>query len=175
MILWDLEKKTALKTVPTFECIESLVGVPLNRTLPDLKIKEEESPHIITAGDRGCLRVWNLKASKEIFSQTNSLVSASTLEGAPSITQLHYSSSDDTIYMVTFDHNIIVHKVSDFAPVKQYAGYNDDVLDVVWYGEGETHLAVATNSNHVKVCFSILKFASFIYQNGYFRFTRLKP
>lgn len=33
----------------------------------------------------------------------------------------------------------------------KYAGYNDEILDIAWFGEGETHLAVATNSIHVKV------------------------
>jgi len=151
LILWDLVKNVALRTVPTYECIESLVGVPFGEPFPNLNIKELNQPHVITAGDRGCLRVWNMNSALEVFTQTNSLASPSTLDGGPSVTQLESISSNGALYMVTFDHNIIVHQISDFSIMKQFAGYNDDILDIAWFGQGENHLAVATNSNHVKV------------------------
>lgn len=33
----------------------------------------------------------------------------------------------------------------------QFVGYNDDVLDMAFFGDGDSHLAVATNSELVKV------------------------
>ena len=67
----------------------------------------------------GCLRVWNMSTSLEVFTQTNSLAVQSTLEGAPSITQLESLASNGTLYMATFDHNIIVHRLSNFSILKQ--------------------------------------------------------
>jgi len=151
LILWDLVKNVALRTVPTYECIEAVVGVPYGQSFPELNIKTQKQPHVISAGDKGCLRVWNMSTSLEVFTQTNSLAVQSTLEGAPSITQLESLASNGTLYMATFDHNIIVHRLSNFSILKQYAGYNDDILDIAWYGQDENHLAVATNSHHIKV------------------------
>ena len=121
----------------------------------------------------GCLRVWNMKTSTEVFKQNEPLVTPPDLEGAPTIAQLQYNALNDHLYVVSFDHNIFVNAMKDLSLVKQvvkifqsvllgavlinyllllqYAGYNDDILDIAWYGEGETHLAVATNSTHVKV------------------------
>lgn len=60
-----------------------------------------------------------MNSSLEVFTQTNSLASQSTLDGAPSITQLESIHSNGALYMVTFDHNIIVHCISDFSLLKQ--------------------------------------------------------
>ena len=53
LILWDLVKNVALRTVPTYECIEALVGLPFGEPFPELNIKESNQPHVITAGDKG--------------------------------------------------------------------------------------------------------------------------
>lgn len=63
--------------------------------------------------------MWNLKSGTEVFTQTDSLVSQPIVEGAPTITQLEYNKASDQIYVITFDHNIIVHQKKDLALVKQ--------------------------------------------------------
>ena len=63
--------------------------------------------------------MWNIKKGTEVFTQTDSLVSQPIAEGAPTITQLEYNKSKDHIYVITFDHNIIVHHTNDFSLVKQ--------------------------------------------------------
>ena len=60
-----------------------------------------------------------MNSALEVFTQTNSLASPSTLDGGPSVTQLESISSNGALYMVTFDHNIIVHQISDFSIMKQ--------------------------------------------------------
>lgn len=67
----------------------------------------------------GFLRVWNVKSGHEVFTQVNSLVSPPDVEGAPTITQLHCNEKTNHLYVVTFDHNIIVHHAKDFSLVKQ--------------------------------------------------------
>ena len=55
LILWDLVKNTSLRTVPTFECIEGLIPLPLKVSFPALHVKDINVPHVLTAGDRGKL------------------------------------------------------------------------------------------------------------------------
>jgi hypothetical protein len=63
--------------------------------------------------------VWNVKSGIEVFTQTDSLVTQPIVEGAPTITQLEYNETNDHLYVITFDHNIIVHQRKDLALVKQ--------------------------------------------------------
>ncbi|KZS02971.1 Transducin beta protein 3 [Daphnia magna] len=151
LIHWDLKTYSQLRIIPTYECTESLVPIEFGEPMPMLNVTDVNNPHVISAGERGVLRIWNVKNGTEVFTQTDSLVSQPIVEGAPTITQIEYNKVSDHLYVITFDHNIIVHQTKDLALVKQYAGYNDDILDIAWFGEGETHLAVATNSIHVKV------------------------
>lgn len=60
-----------------------------------------------------------MKTATEVFIQKDSLVSPPSIEGAPTITQLEHNAANDHLYVVTYDHNIIVHKTSDLSLVKQ--------------------------------------------------------
>lgn len=60
-----------------------------------------------------------MKTATEVFTQKDSLISPPGVEGAPTITQLEHNQANDYLYIVTFDHNIVVHKVSDLSLVKQ--------------------------------------------------------
>ena len=63
--------------------------------------------------------MWNVKSGIEVLTQTDSLVTQPIVEGAPTITQLEYNEINDHIYVITFDHNIIVHQRKDLTLVKQ--------------------------------------------------------
>ena len=119
LILWDLSTNKSLRVVPTYECIESLVPVRLGYSLPQLNVTDVKNPHVLTAGERGVVRVWNMKTATEVFTQKDSLVSPPGVEGAPTITQLVYNSTNDLLYVVTFDHNIMVHRMCDLSLIKQ--------------------------------------------------------
>ena len=58
-----------------------------------------------------------MNSSSEVFTQIDTLVSKPTVEGAAAITQLEVNN--DNLYVVTFDHNVIVHQISDLSLVKQ--------------------------------------------------------
>lgn len=72
----------------------------------------------------GVLRVWNMKSGIEVFTQKDSLVTVAVSEGAPAITQLEYNKVTDQLYVITFDHNIIVHKKKDFSLTKQVTKFS---------------------------------------------------
>lgn len=140
LIFWDLSTFSQLRIIPTYECTESLIPIEFGKLVPHLNVTDVKSPHVITAGEKGnnkcsnpvfiermrllsyylgCLRVWNVKSGIEVFTQTDSLVTQPIVEGAPTITQLEYNETNDHLYVITFDHNIIVHQRKDLALVKQ--------------------------------------------------------
>lgn len=55
LILWDLNKNVQIRIVPTYECNEGLVPIPLGETIPSLKVVDTKYPHVITAGERGII------------------------------------------------------------------------------------------------------------------------
>lgn len=66
---------------------------------------------------------------KEVYTQTDSLVKCASSEDALAITQLSYSKVDSYLYVVTYDHNIIVHRLNDFSLVKQVSQSLCDIRD----------------------------------------------
>lgn len=123
--------------------------------------------------------MWDVSAAKELFVQSNSLVSKAKEEGGLAITRLLWNSVVGVLGVVSAEHNIILHKVDTFQCVKQvlkvilkcnfftllntiscleieskfthlqFVGFSDEILDIVYLGAEDSHLAVATNSTNV--------------------------
>ncbi|XP_071440764.1 transducin beta-like protein 3 [Hetaerina americana] len=153
LIVWDLTNNGAVvRTVPTFESIESMVSVPKAHKLPCLKSKDVgKSLCVATAGENGVIRFWQVEKGREVFAQSNSLVNKAAEEGGLAITHVLFNEHESAFAVVSADHNIIIHDLNSFECKKQFVGFSDEVLDVVFLGKCETHLAVATNSRDIKV------------------------
>lgn len=67
----------------------------------------------------GVIRVWDVSIAKEIYVQTNSMVSKAKEEGGLAITQLLWNSHFGSLAVVSAEHNIILHKVDTFHCLKQ--------------------------------------------------------
>ncbi|KAK3911617.1 Transducin beta-like protein 3 [Frankliniella fusca] len=148
VILWDLNKQCAVSTIPLYEGLEGLALLPKGISLPGNR-KVENNMCVAVAGERGVIRVWDLSASKEVYVQTNSLVSKAKEEGSLAVTQLLWNSDSYTLGVVSVDHNIILHKIDTFQCIKQFIGFSDEILDIAYLGAEDSHLAVATNSTNV--------------------------
>lgn len=82
LLLWDLNKTQnnsnveASKTIPVFENIEGVLQLP-DSHLSDLISDEQSSlaPHVVTAGNKGNLLVWNLESGKCVSSKVSILFS----------------------------------------------------------------------------------------------------
>ncbi|XP_066997395.2 transducin beta-like protein 3 [Anabrus simplex] len=150
MILWDLQKYAAVRTLPAYESLEGMVL--LSDTLSLLGQKEsEEGIHVATAGERGVIRVWEMLRGREMYVQQNSLVSKAAEEGGLAITDLLYNEEKNCLGVVTVDHNIILHELDTFNCKKQLIGFSEEILDVVFVGQDDSHLAVASNSIDIKL------------------------
>lgn len=161
VILWSIKSGEQLNVIPTYESLESLVILADSITLPGADVKYQDGIYVATGGDRGVVRVWDVLNPKELYVQSNSLVRKNE-EGGLALRKLLYSEVTSSFALVSYDHNIFVHSVDTFACTNQFVGYSDEILDMVYVGEDETHLAVATNSPDIKlftlssICCSLL-------------------
>ncbi|GFT01489.1 transducin beta-like protein 3 [Nephila pilipes] len=151
-MLWDVTSFKLLKTIPVFETIEACFPIPEKLTLRDVSFDNNDT-YFITAGDKGVLRVWSSLSGKCVFEQTDSsivLSEDSNYQGSL-ITQALYVSSLQAIAVVTFEHNIILYSLENFAIKNQFIGYIDDVLSIKFAGPKDDRIAVATNSSYIKI------------------------
>jgi len=137
----------------------------------------------------GVVRVWNVCSAKELYVQSNSLVSKASVENGLGITQILLNHQKKALAIVTAEHNIIFHNLETFACIKQVkkmltskklwleacelsliliflklfqlVGFSDEILDVVLLGKDDSHMAVATNSSNV-ILYRISDMACFL-------------
>lgn len=151
LILWNVNKVSALKTIPTYEAIESVVALPRKFKLPSNILIEKDGIYIATGGDKGIIRIWNVANCKEIYAQQNSLINKSTEEGGLAITRLLFNSELKTFAVVSQEHTILVYDLKLFNCIKQFVGFTDEILDAIYIGKDDAYLAIATNSSDIKV------------------------
>lgn len=149
IILWDFVKSIVLKTIPVYEAVETIVALPNKFKVPGFK-SNPINFYIASGGESGIIRIWDVENAKEVFVQTNSLVSPAE-QGGLAITNLLCDQYGKKIAVVTVDHNVIIHHLKSFACINQFVGFSDEILDITYVGEENSHLAVATNSNDIKL------------------------
>ncbi|XP_076309508.1 LOW QUALITY PROTEIN: transducin beta-like protein 3 [Tachypleus tridentatus] len=152
VLLWDMTNFLLLKTIPVYESVESVILVPQDRRLYQIGVITDNI-FFISAGEKGNLQVWNAQSGQLVHKQESCLVASpgANLPEGSIITQATYNSKLNMISVVTYEHNIIFFCLDDFSLVKQFVGYNDDILDIKFFGAEDAHLAVATNSSNIKV------------------------
>ncbi|RWS08046.1 transducin beta-like protein 3 [Dinothrombium tinctorium] len=150
LIVWSLENFTSVRKIPVFESLESLFLIPKNKNFRNI---EHDGNLVVTAGEKGVLKVFNIEKGNLVYEQENSILSVDDNEDQQSqlITQLVYSAKSEEIAVVSFENNILFYKLADFTLIRQFVGYNDEVLDVKFLGEEENFVVVATNSKHIKI------------------------
>ncbi|CAO3661060.1 unnamed protein product [Rhizopus stolonifer] len=145
--VWEWQQKALRATHPLFETIETVGFVEKNAELAaEFGPEWENSDIFYTGGDGGLIKLWDLKSGKLIKAQTPEKNSQHT------ITDIVYIKSTRTLAVVTNDQNILMYSLErQLERVKQIVGYNDEVVDITYIGENETHLAAATNSAQLRV------------------------
>lgn len=149
LILWEIGKSASLRAIPTYEAVESIIALPAKFKVPHFKAAEG-GIYVASGGEKGVVRVWDVATSREVFVQSDSLVSKAKEEGGLSITKL-LLESDKKLGVVTVEHNIIIHILKSFECLRQFVGFSDEILDITYFGQTDSYLAVATNANDIKV------------------------
>ncbi|CAJ0915261.1 unnamed protein product [Ranitomeya imitator] len=151
--VWDLVTKTPKRTVPVYESVEEVLLLP---NTPNLISRDQDTESLlfITAGSKGILQVWDAATSRCLYTQPSPHTSkkSSEVEGDEhSLTHCLLLPNQQEVVTVTAEHSIIMYDLHNLQLKKQFAGYNDEVLDVKFLGPSDSHIVVATNSPQIKV------------------------
>ncbi len=60
---WDLATASLVHTLPVYECMEAVVAWPTQMPLPAGSSSAADA-HVLTVGDKGILRLWNMTSHK---------------------------------------------------------------------------------------------------------------
>lgn len=96
--------------------------IPGDKVIKDLKLNKT----FITGGEKGVLRVWDFVTGSLLYTQENSILSLEQKPGeslieaqSQLIIQCVYCEESGQIVVVSYENNIIFHKIEDFSLVKQ--------------------------------------------------------
>lgn len=148
--VWDLKTETSKRTIPVYESVEAVVVLPDSTDSPGAGRK---GLHFITAGSKGILRIWEASTGQCVYAQIVPHTPQETEDEADihSLVFCTLVPTQQVIATVNVEHNIILYDLQNLQPRKQFAGYNDEVLDVKFLGPSDSHIVVATNSSQLKV------------------------
>ncbi|KAF9977221.1 U3 small nucleolar RNA-associated protein 13, partial [Modicella reniformis] len=150
--VWDLKTMKLATTYPIYETLET-VGILQKSKIQTIDGKDvSEREMFYTAGDGGVIRIWDLRSGELIAKQNEEHGSKS------GISDVLYNTKSQQLVSITSDQNILFCDIEkNLKRVKQIVGYNDEIIDVAYIGEEENHLAVAANSEQIRV-FNLKKF-----------------
>lgn len=151
LILWDISTGTSIRVLPVYEGIEGIFMISAKCLPTFITLRKSDGIYVASAGEKGIVKIWEMKMGKQIYAQDNSLVPPAKEEGGLSITHLLYNSIYNIFAVVSVDHNIIIHSLELFECKKQLVGYSDEILDVAYIGDNDSHIALATNSCDIKL------------------------
>ncbi|XP_055991199.1 transducin beta-like protein 3 [Sorex fumeus] len=142
-VVWDLRSYQATRTVPVFETVEAAVLLP-DGPAPELGVTST-GLHFLTAGDQGVLRVWEAASGRCVHTQVRAAGPGQVL------THCVLAPAAGLLLGATADHDLLLYEAGSLRLQKQFAGYNEEVLDVRFLGPEDTHIVVASNSPCLKV------------------------
>jgi len=167
VIIWDLKKLEKLRTMPVYESVESFLMV--RQFLESQKFDR----YLLTMGNDGVLKLWDTRTSKCLFEQSeldspkirNRDQTPADLDQC--IIQSVFVKSKNLLVLVTIDQLIVFVQLNPesvesllnsvtpgseaFYVSKQLIGDHGEILDAQMLNVNENLLALATNSEFVKV------------------------
>ncbi|KFK25898.1 hypothetical protein AALP_AA8G177000 [Arabis alpina] len=166
--LWDLHDYSYKTTVATYEVLEAVTTVPTGTPFAsfvaslDKKSKKKttsQGTHFITFGERGVVRIWKAEGSVCLYEQQSSdiTISSDDEESKRGFTAAVLLPSDHGLLCVTADQQFFIYSVaenvdeSELVLSKRLVGYNEEIADMMFLGDEEQFLAVATNLEEVRV------------------------
>ena len=144
-VLWEISEKKARKIVPVLETIETLGLLP-------------ESDLFFVGGDRGRIRLFSMSNGREYTEDQTSLGEASSINHAV------YNARNQYIVSVHTDQTLLFHSISSLSKrtpdsnrasplpvIRRITGTYDEVIDLAFVTPDKSLLAVASNSESLRI------------------------
>ncbi|PIA19057.1 WD40 repeat-like protein [Coemansia reversa NRRL 1564] len=141
--VWDWKRKALVRTIPVYESLEA-AGI----LHPEIaSCFGSGHGHIIySGGERGVVRLWDMDSGEEVLAQTKELNSKHAF------VDVLYLPQSQNLVAVTNDQNLLFYNAADrLDRVRQIVGYNEEIIDMAYVGHAHTHLAVATNTEQLRI------------------------
>ncbi|KAK8807398.1 hypothetical protein WA158_004157 [Blastocystis sp. Blastoise] len=180
--LWNPKTGQLIKTYITYECLEAIqLLTPLQRISMNISTSSPYNMGIITAGERGYLRIFQclyIKTGKEETYKIQELrhslgdIEMYYSEEEKEEEKKTNSTSQPQLYSLkalfgssneSEEHNVF-YGVNNANTIKKYVlenghvtyensfiGYNDDVIDLCYIGKDINTIAVASNVNYIRL------------------------
>uniref|UniRef100_A0A8C4SWQ1 Transducin beta like 3 n=1 Tax=Erpetoichthys calabaricus TaxID=27687 RepID=A0A8C4SWQ1_ERPCA len=148
-IIWDLKTWQPTRTIPVFESVETAILLPEHGDFSKIGTTNN-GLHLVTAGRKGVLRVWEATTARCVFTQSGPSKSQEDAE-EQALTHGLLLPKTNRLATVTAEHNLLFYDLHTLALQQQFVGYSDEVLDVKFLGPSSSHIVVATNSPQLKV------------------------
>ncbi|TPX74781.1 hypothetical protein CcCBS67573_g03935 [Chytriomyces confervae] len=146
--VWEVSSGELIKTIPTYEAMESIGLVSeISRIGLEKKLGLDECSMIAySGGEKGVIRLWNIDTGDCIATQK------SETNSSYEITDVLLRPKSQDIVAVTSDHNFLFYNMlEDLTRTHQIVGYNEEIVDVCFVNPNESSLAVASNSEQIKI------------------------
>ena len=141
VLVWDLDTRVPIKTIPVFETVEALVLMPAETRFPGRpKNLAKGAFHFALAGSKGEIRIFD-----------NAGGCVHTVPCQAELTGCFFDARASQLVATTVEHAIMTFAPEQFERTKLFFGSYDEVVDVRFIGEDEAHVAVATNTEHIQI------------------------
>ena len=139
-IIWDCTTWKSKKVIPILETVEAGGFI-------------EGGEFFFTGGDRGRVRLWDVSSGKEVSGEQPALGEAD------SIVQAIHTPLASNIVSVHTGHAFLWHSLRDFDAnrglplpvIRHLTGSHDEVIDLGFASPDKSILALATNSEHIRL------------------------
>jgi U3 small nucleolar RNA-associated protein 13 len=141
VIWWDTKSWKVRKLVPCFELVEAVGFI-------------DDGHLTYSAGTNGCLRIWETDTYQELTtkqapkSEAEAIVSGIYRQGLPFILCVQ---SDHTLALYRVPTRGTLSLVSSMQPFRRISGTHDDVIDLTYMLPDHSILALATNSEEIRL------------------------
>ncbi|KAJ2777307.1 U3 small nucleolar RNA-associated protein [Coemansia interrupta] len=141
--VWSWKRRALERTIPAYETLEA---AGLLSTDSEIGLDTRRQHVIYSCGERGTIRLWDMSTGEQIFEQTKELNAKHSFVSA-----LYLPQAQD-IVAITNDQNLLFYQTTKkLERVRQIVGYNEEVIDMAYVGEDQKYLAVATNTEQLRI------------------------
>lgn len=146
--LWDTKSWKLLNTIPVLEEVESVGYLARGALKGYERGKVEDSQIIYTGGQNNHVRLWDSSTGKEITGH-------STASSNCGITDVIYDKIHGTVISIHSDQTILIQSLTVIpAPLpifRTLTGNLDEVIDAQFLSPTDSLLALATNSEDIRI------------------------